>query len=236
MDADEANAKGAQVAGLVVGSAVSVIPVFGGPASVVATYFGNLPMQRRTERILGEIQDEMARLSEGLDNVDVTILESETFNAALYRVVHASLETAEETKRTALRNVLLNGYVKGDFSDQGRFLRLMAQYEPEHLVVLHALQSITEGREARVQGAILMIHVHLKKEVSEDTIRACLTDLVNDGLVERVVDTEIREQNVGVPNGILPARTRQVPYETPYHAISERGRAFLDVVASPLVE
>lgn len=233
MDANKANAKGAELAGLVLASAVSAIPLVGGPLTVVASYFGNMPMQRRFEKLLDSLQADVTQLYEQMESVDSTILESEPFNAALTRVVRVSLETANDSKREALRNALLNGYIKGGFSERDRFLALVAEYESAHLVVLGALQSLMKGRDRALDHAPETITRHLRDEVERATVWTCLNDLVADGLVSRIVDGEVSTENVGVDK-LNQLQTRQALRETRYHLVSERGETFLAFVASPL--
>jgi hypothetical protein len=233
MGTNEANAKGAELVGLVVASAVSAIPLVGGPLTVVASYFGNMPMQRRFEKLLDKLQVDVTQLYEQLGSVDSTMLESEPFNAALTRVVRVSLETASDSKREALRNALLNGYIKGGFSERDRFLALVAEYESPHLVVLEALQSLMKGRDRALDHAAESITRHLRDEVEQATVWTCLNDLVADGLVSRIVDGEVSTVNVGFDKW-NQWQTRQALRETHFHLVSERGETFLAFVASPL--
>lgn len=232
MNADEANAKGAERAGLVVAIAVSSIPVLGGPASVVAQYIGNIPGQRRVQRILDALQADLARAFEQLDETTLQVLESEEFNAAIFRVLRESMETADESKRESLRNALINGYVMGTFDERDRFLALVGTYGPLHAQVLGALASIMSTRDHLLDNAVSHISRHLGDSHEHSNIRAALQDLVADGLAAESSAGEVREQ-VRRTNEWQRPKTEQIIVQTRYHTITARGREFLQFVRSP---
>lgn len=232
MDADEANAKGAELAGLVVSAAVSAIPFVGGAASVIAQYIGNIPAQRRVERILKALQGDLTRAFEVIDGVELQVIESEEFNAAVFRVVRESLETADESKRQQLRNALINGYVRPGSDERDRFLALVAKYEPWHARVLDALQTTMRGRDRLLDSAASHISGSLGGSLDYATVRDALQDLVSDGLAVESTVGEVREQSRGSIPGRQP-RTEQIVVQKKFHNITERGSQFLLFVRTP---
>ncbi|MCR6492085.1 hypothetical protein [Cellulomonas sp. P24] len=228
MDRDAANAKGAELAGLTVATAVSAIPIFGGPAAVVAQYFGSIPAQQRVARILEELRCDVTRAFEELDGLQLGVLESEEFNAATMRVVRESLETADETKRQYLRNGLVNGYVAGEVDQRDRFLALIGAYEPSHVVVLRTLMTIEAGRTERVDNAQMLIARALSGSLAENAVWPLLRDLVGDGLVWEINDGRVTDEWVG-----SSPKKQSVVKPTIYHGVDPRGLAFLAFLDSP---
>jgi hypothetical protein len=222
----------------VIEAAVSMIPVVGGPAAVAVNRSFGSAVQRRNERIFAEIATDVELLVQRLDSLEPdALVASEEFQAAVHRVFRAAQETPSDDKRKLLRSALLNGYIAADAAPQrDAFLSMMARYQPEHVLVLQTLRTLMVGRETMLEHAASRIADRLEGSLAHESVRACLRELVNDGLVSESTENRVEEINVGMPRPYGPPQTRQVAKTTAWHSISAQGEAFLDFVADPFHE
>jgi hypothetical protein len=236
VDAEERKHKITEIAGIAVATGLSIVPIVGGPASVAAAYFATMPMQRRTEKILTEIQNDIARLYERDSALDVSMLHSEEFMAALFRTAIAAQESASDSKRKVLRNALLNGYVKSAAPRERDFyLGLATRYEPGHLAILDCMRSLMVGRTTLLDHAVSEIQRTLGDIASDLPVRAYLQDLVNDGLVYEQADREVTEETQPQQQWAR-STSRQVVRETRHHSVAPRGNEFLAFIADSHAE
>lgn len=219
----------------VIEAAVSMIPVVGGPAAVIVNRSFGSAVQRRNERIFAEIATDVELLVQRLDRIEPdALLASEEFQAAVHRTFRAAQETPSDDKRKLLRNALLNGYVANDVVPQRDvFLSIMARYQPEHVLVLQTIRTLMVGRETMLEHAASAISHRLEGSLAHESVRACLRELVNDGLASESTENRVEEINVGIPRPYGHPQTRQVAKTTAWHSISPQGEAFLDFVADP---
>lgn len=219
----------------VIEAAVSMIPVVGGPAAVMVNRSFGSAVQRRNERIFAEIAADVELLMQRLEIMDTdAVLESEAFQAAVHRAFRAAQETPRDDKRKLLRNALLNGYVMSDVIPQrDRFMSITARYAPEHIVVLQALRTLMVGRTEMLEYAVSNIADHLDRSVTYESVRACLRELVDDGLAKESSENRVEEVNAGFSRVHMTPQKRQVAKTITWHSVSEDGAAFLDFVADP---
>lgn len=232
MDArNKATAIDAATAGLE--AAVSIVPLVGGPSAVILNRAFGSAVQRRNERILAELAEDVQLLIARLDLADPdTVLASEDFQAAVHRTLRAAQETASDEKRKLLRNGLLNGFVTDSTMPQrDQFMALMVRYQPEHVAVLGSIAALMEGRSEMLTHAATQIHDDLNEVMTFSSVLLCSRELVADGLAFESSESRVKEVNslgrYGSP------RTHQVAETTVWTSISDNGKEFLDFVTDP---
>lgn len=234
MDADHAKDRAEDTAVAVLEAAASMIPFVGGPASVLVNRSFGSAVQRRNDRIFAKIESDVQELLHRMNLADSdAVLNSEEFMAAVHRVFRASQETTSDEKREALRNALLNGYVGPGFRGQrDEFLTLVTRYEPGHVVVLGAIQSLMADRTHLLDHTEQVVRTYLDSGGKNVPVGGYLHDLVRDGLASEASESEVKEQNQP-RRAYMPRETKQVTVTTRWHGISVRGKAFLEFVSNP---
>ncbi|WBM80184.1 hypothetical protein KIV56_00925 [Cryobacterium breve] len=237
MSATPEKAKAWSLAGTIVEAAVSVVPVFGGPAAVVTNRLFNMPIQQRNDRIMTAIQADIATLMQQFDSfVPDEVLSSEEFMAALHRSFRAAQETSSDDKRKLLRNALLNGYVLVEARPRADvFLQLISRYEVGHIVVLRAIQTLMAGRTEALGDAQTLVQRHLAARGQTAEVPGCFRALINDGLVFVITENEVYEQG-GPPARFGSPIAKQVTRTTKWHNITEEGISFLEFLEDPLLK
>lgn len=219
--------------------ALSVIP-FGSAISKSFTIPLALAESRRNDRILRGIVDDLdrLRLAGTLSRTVEQLFESEEFFASFYTAIRASQESESEEKRRLLRNALLSGIDKGWESERATFVRLIGAYNVEQIVVLRDLAELSEGRTEMIEQAQHAICSKLNLNGDDGAadrarIYAEFQQMVLDGFISESSQGEATEQKVG-NRTYARAQTKQIVKTQYWHAISARGRSFLDFISSPV--
>jgi len=122
---------------------VSALPVVGGPASELFNQLIGPPLQRRRDDWLRSLDERLHRLEQqgGFKLEDLG--QNEAFVDAALRASTAALRTAEEGKRSALRNAILNSALPDapDESMQQMFLASVDDFTVWHLRILKLFQN-----------------------------------------------------------------------------------------------
>jgi hypothetical protein len=236
---EETKRDAAFIATQVVEGALSAIP-FGSAISKSFTIPLALAESKRNDRILRGIVDDLEglRLAGTLSLTAEQLFESEEFMASFYTVFRASQESESEEKRRMLRNALLNGIDARWVGERATFVRLIGAYNVEHIVVLRDFAELSEGRTEMIEHAQHAICAKLDVNGDDRAADRARTytefqQMVTDGLISESSQGEASEQNVG-NRTYGRAQTKQIVKTQHWHAISTRGRSFLDFIASPV--
>ena len=89
------------------------------------------------------------------------------------------------------------------------------------------------GRSEMLEHAASRVADQLEGSLAYESVRACLRELVEDGLVSEGAENRVEEINVGMSRAYGTPQTRQVAKVTAWHGISAQGEAFLDFVEDP---
>jgi hypothetical protein len=125
---------------------LSAIPTLGGPATELLALLVTPPLERRRQAWMEDIGKELAGL---LSKNLVTPEELSTNDAFVDTVLQASqiaIKTANEEKRNALKNAILNSALPNPPEESLRlmFLSLVEQFTPWHLRLLTPFQNPAE--------------------------------------------------------------------------------------------
>lgn len=236
---EETKRDAAFIASQVVEGALNAIP-FGSAISKSFTIPLALAESKRNDRILRGIVDDLERLRL-IGTLSLTaeqLFESEDFIASFYTVFRASQETESKEKRRMLRNALLNGIDERWAGERATFVRLVGAYNVEHIVVLRNLAEMSVGRTEMIEHAQNTICSKMTVDGDDGAadrarIYAEFQQMVTDGLISESSQGEATEQNVG-NRTYDRAQTKQIVKTQYWHAISARGKSFLDFISSPL--
>ena len=236
---EETKRDAAFIASQLAEGALSAIP-FGSAISKTFTIPLALAEAKRNDRILRGIVDDLEglRLVGTLSLTAEQLFESEDFMASFYTVFRASQETESDEKRRMLRNALINEIDRRWADEHATFVRLVGAYNVEHIVVLRNLAEMSEGRTEMIEHAQHTICSKLTVDGDDGPadrarIYAEFLQMVTDGLISESSQGEATEQNVG--NGTFGrVQTKQILKTQYWHAISARGKSFLDFISSPV--
>lgn len=222
-------------AAAVVEAGVSIIPFVGGPAAVLVNRAFGSATQRRNEKLFDELAERIEKIVKQMEASEAEkLLEGEDFQAAAHRVFRASQETASSEKRRLLQNALVNGYLLQESpANRDEFLSEMVRYEPEHVVVLQAMEAIMAPRSETLPHAVSVIGDRIEGAISDDIIRKCVNELVGDNLLVRYENSEVEEQSFLTGGSIRRRETKQVVRSEVRHSITAKGKDFLLYVAEP---
>nr|WP_306629588.1 hypothetical protein [Arthrobacter ulcerisalmonis] len=222
-------------AAAVVEAGVSIIPFVGGPAAVLVNRAFGSATQRRNEKLFDELSARIENIVQQMDAGEAEkLLEGEDFQAAAHRVFRASQETASAEKRRLLQNALMNGYLRPECpADRDEFLSEMVRYEPEHVVVLQAMEAIMASRSETLPHAVSEIRDRVEGAIPDDVLRKCVNELVADDLLGRYENSEVEERSFLTGGSIRRRETKQVVRSEVRHSITAKGKNFLLYVAEP---
>lgn len=199
-------------------AALSLIPIVGGPAAVIANRALGSAVQRRQARILEELRDDLTRLERsGLVVFDGQLAESELFQAALQRTIRQLLESDSDYKRTLLRNALLSRLAGTD--DPDRFNDALERVRPRDAIWL-SLQA--ESPSVAQRDAMFQFRADEDRRRYDERRHRMITA----GLV---IDTSRTELDMsGIEHGTAPHERKVGGISvTPF------GRDFLAYVSDP---
>lgn len=212
-------------------AAVSMIPIAGGPLAVVVNRAFGSAVERRLERDIAELREDLDAVVRAHDIPDPAArLSRDEFVAAMYTVVPALQATSFSEKRKLLRNALINGTVIGNWDDYRResFLRQMASYDPLHVQILKYAASLAEFKETEMPEtgvwrdlvSLIVDKLLQSREELRAVVQRAVNQLATDGLL-----TQAQPQTRGLQNLGEPSRP---------DSISPLGQDFLAFVADPL--
>jgi hypothetical protein len=160
----------------IVKSGVSMIPIFGGPATELFGAVTSAVLGRRRDEWFEQLRlrvNDLTHVVEGLNWEGLT--NNEAFTSAVLQAATAALKTSATDKREALRNAVLNvaAGTAPDEDTQSMFLALVDALTPMHLRLLWLVR---EGSAVPIADAPAC----LKGNHSHQAIR----ELLDRGLVE----------------------------------------------------
>ena len=209
------------IGAIAVEAGISAIPGVGGPVAVIANRAFALKDQQRTQRILSQFEEDIEELKIR-GNAQTAFLDSEEFLAGLHVLVRAANETSSESKRTLLRNALLNEYVvREPRKYPPQFVRLIAAYQAEHVELLNDLASVVAETGRVVENPAWKLG-----EIAKDAGRPA------DPFLKNFLDDLVRDGLIGVSEE-SQRDARPPVYPRTYATVSQLGHSFLQYVKSP---
>lgn len=217
--------------------AVAMVPYAGAPLAVITNKAFGSSYERRINKILGEMRDDLTRLeASGTVHFDESLTESDEYQAAISRVLRQLVESDSDEKRKLLRNALLNRL--SGFPQAHRFERPLESCDPWDIQILNAASALTVGEDGSRRW--VRLRHHLSDYFASQSLpmteqsTARIQALVSLGLLHEDHKSEIRETR----------RRRQYPSEHPgveqtvvtvrEQSISTYGALFLQYLRDPL--
>jgi hypothetical protein len=172
--------------------AASLVPLFGNVASILVSRSLITSSERRTERILGQLRDDLVELARAMGpSGGRPAVDEDVMHASVLTTVRQLLESDSDEKRSLLRNALLNramGFeAASDFQDalervqpgDMNILRELSEnpeiegltYGPEGSVALRATTTHISARVARLESLGLMDSTPPFAETFDDALQ-----------------------------------------------------------------
>jgi hypothetical protein len=207
-------------------AAISMIPVFGGPAVIALQRLVGPVVNRRREEWFTGVYDDLRLLEEKVGRLATDLAQDPEFVDALLQAGRSAMSTASREKRESLRNAVLNvaaGQTPGGDIQQMLF-RYVDELTPTHLRILglisekgrHCQVSRTAEEEARPLADYISLEMP-ELSAGDSLADVFCADLVRRGLL------------LDVPRGGGLLRTPMALLET-----TGLGGQFLELVKSPV--
>jgi hypothetical protein len=132
------------VALAIVKSAISAVPVVGGPAAELFALVISPPLQKRQAEWMNEIAEGLKEVEQRKPGFTVESLkDNEQFISTVLNASHAAVRNHQREKLDALRNAVLNVAVGSglDEDTEAIFLSLIDRYTAWHLRILRLFQN-----------------------------------------------------------------------------------------------
>lgn len=207
-------------------AALASIPFVGSALSEIFVQCVAEPLEKRRNDFLQELLERIAAL-ENEERISVESLEgNEGFQAAFVQAVRASDAAAEQEKRDALRNAVINcAFGSIDATNQHMFIRLVDELAAAHLVLLRILDHPANAIAARGASLSTTLGASFKKVIElaeprlaedDELLDQLMRDLKARGLVQ-----SFSFRSMMTAHGLLERRT------------SKRGKLFIEFITEP---
>lgn len=216
---------GAQIAlGYIPGAGPVIAAIFGQAAGSAA--------QRRTDRILSELVEDVQRLRDQRNLPTADVAESDEFLAATERTIRRLLEADTEEKRKLLRNALLN--LSAGASVDREFERWLERFDPDDVRVAAAVEDLMKDTSRMIEEVELQVRFWFedREEIPPARIGARVGALAREGILDRLSDRVV--QDVPISRLGSDGATEGRVQTTDFYDVTDRGHSFLAYLRDPL--
>lgn len=122
----------------VVGAALSAVPVAGGPLAEIAGAIIRRRQNRRLNRFLIDLAEDLQRLS---DRVNQEFLRTDEFQDLAEDIITKAAETRQQAKLDAFRAIFLNAVLaqRPNYDEAAEITALVDGLQERHIILLHIL-------------------------------------------------------------------------------------------------
>ena len=162
-------------------AAVSAVPIFGAPASVLLAELLSIRINKRRSEWFAEVADQLEDLSSRFSSLEAEHLaQNDVFVDAVVRAARIAEQTSQEEKIDALRHATVNSALPGAPKEdiQALFFALIADLTPTHLQLLTLLNA---PRSWFDQRSHLTAPQFGRSSSREELVKAALPDLATEG-------------------------------------------------------
>ena len=179
----------------VANAAISSIPVFGSVASEIFNMVIASPIEKRKEKWMITITEELEKLRDKTENFDVhSLCNNDLFISILNRASQLALSNHQEEKINALKNAVINTALNIDIdeNEQMMFLLLIDAMTPWHIKIIfyfeNPVRRFAENNlrpKEYVMGAPISLLQEFYPELKEreDFVKNIVSDLYNKGIL-----------------------------------------------------
>lgn len=179
----------------VVNAAVSSIPIFGSAASEIFNMVIASPIEKRKEKWMITIAEELDKLQDKTENFDVhSLCDNDLFISILNRASQLALSNHQAEKINALKNAVVNTAlnINIDENEQMMFLTLIDTMTPWHIKIIFYFENpVSRFAENNLKpkeyamGAPILLLQEFYPELKEreDFVKNIVSDLYNKGIL-----------------------------------------------------
>lgn len=170
-------------------AATAAIPVTGGTISVLMDKYLPNKLEERKKKVLENIQNDLSKID---INILKNNLDNEEFYTVFLKILNKSIANHREEKLIAFRNILLSNLTVDycAFDEVSFFIRITDELTVDQLRILNVFyQSDIIKNERYLEllnkfgGSLPKLMGAIWKDVDEDYVMACTTELIRFWLV-----------------------------------------------------
>lgn len=178
----------------VTNAAISSIPVFGSAVSEIFNMVIASPIEKRKEKWMITIAEELDKLQDKVDNFDVHSLCNNDLFISINRASQLALSNHQIEKINALKNAVVNTAlnINIDENEQMMFLTLIDTMTPWHIKIIFYFENpVSRFAENNLRpkeyamGAPILLLYEFYPELKEreDFVKNIVSDLYNKGIL-----------------------------------------------------
>lgn len=200
-------------------ASTAVIPLLGGPVSVLLDKYLPDYVQRKRDAFLEQVGKDLSEIEARLTPEN---LASDEFLSVFIKATQQAIAEHSQEKIDCLRSIILNSSLEptGSFDERSLFLRLVHDLTEDQIKVLKAI-FIAGGIPKDKYKSVLDYVAELWPEIDPDYLMACTTELIRYNFVSGAYKTR------GEQAGLQESRPEM-------HRLTGLGERFVAYIISPL--